>query len=423
MTRSTQDVRSAAPRSRSPRGVPSPGATIIVILSIVGLAVIAAGTLALGSGDLPFTPGGPGPGASGAVGPAKTATPSNVVIVPTEKPGIKVPGTLVYAKDGNVWLQSNGAATQLTNGGTDSMPSFTPDGASVLFVRTRSVRGFWPVNGVLARYDMDVPSLMEVPVAGGNPTTILDGLVNPAGQRQWMGFIRQPRLSPDGRTIAIASDLPDPTKSDVTIKLVDAGTHRLTDPHINEVPPLGHQDPAWSPDGKQLLYVQDNRNGAQGTPQIYSWDPASKRTRAVTAPGYLHPSWSPDGRYIAATRTSAYGTDVVILSAATGAEVARLTSDGASWAPAWSPAGDEIAFLHVAGQVVDLRMIQLTGTAPNWTVGDPVDLTSAAGLDGVSRPDWFVPLDQRPTPAAPPASPSSSGAASPSAGPATASPS
>jgi TolB protein len=209
----------------------------------------------------------------------------------------------------------------------------------------------------------------------------------------------------------MATDLPDPTKSDVVLKLYDLKTDKIKDLKLSQVAPLGHQDPAWRPDGGRLLYVLNDRDGAKGSPRIYAWNPDTGKSRPVTGPGYLYPSWSPDGRYIAATRTSAYGTDVVILSAATGAEVQRLTDDGNSWAPVWSPAGNQIAYLHVAGQVIDLRMIQLDGTAPTWTAKEPVDLTTAAGLDGVSRPDWFVPTDQvpaAPASTAPSASPSGS---------------
>ena len=405
--------RSARPSRpvRDPYGLLPAGTPIAAVVSVIGLLVVAFVTLSLGNGRLPVNVGGNGPNASDGGGVAHTPTPSNVVVVPDD-PRADVPGTIVYAKDGNIWIQSGLKATQLTTAGTDSMPSFSPDGQSIYFVRTRHMSGLWPVNGVPRGYSMDVPSVMRVPVAGGDPTLIYDGLFNPPGKYVWSGFIREPVVSPDGTTIALVTDMPNPTVSDVVLKLLDLRTRKITDPKLSEQIPLGHQDPAWRPDGKLVLYVRNDRDGAKGTSRIYAYNPATKRSTPVTGPGYLHPSWSPDGRYIAATKTSAFGTDVVILDASNGAEVLRLTDDGNSWAPAWSPAGDAIVFLHVSGQVVDLRLVQLAGSAPSWTPKDPLDLTTNAGLDAVSRPDWYIPPDQLPATPAPtvaPASPSPSG--------------
>ena len=332
-----------------------------------------------------------------------------IVATPPPDTGITVPGTLVYAKAGNIWVQTGDQATQITSPGkgvNDSMPSFSEDGQSVYFVRTRKADGKWSIDGEVKDYQLDVPTLMRVNLADGKADRLLDGLVDPAGPFKWNGFIREPVVSPDGRYVAMATDLPDPTKSDVTLKLYDLQTDKIDDLKLDQVAPLGHQDPAWKPDGTRLLYVLNDRDGAKGTPRIYGWNPDTGKARAVTGPGYLYPAWSPDGRYIAATKTSAFGTDVVILSATTGAELARLTDDGNSWAPTWSPRGDQVAYLHVAGQVIDLRMAQLEGTGPSWTVKETLDLTTAAGLDGVSRPDWFVPAADLPTP--PPAAPAES---------------
>ena len=141
--------------------------------------------------------------------------------------------------------------------------------------------------------------------------------------------------------------------------------------------------------------MRNDRDGAKGTPRLYSYDMATEKAKAITGPGYLQPSFSPDGKYIAATKTSAFGTDVVILNSTNGAELLRLTDDGSSWAPVWSPAGDQIAYLHNAGQLVDLRLAQLEGSGPDLDRQGLVDLTSNAGLDGASQPDWFVPEDQR----------------------------
>ena len=66
---------------------------------------------------------------------------------------------------------------------------------------------------------------------------------------------------------------------------------------------------------------------------------------------------------------TALGTDVVILNASNGNELLRLTDDDASWAPSWSPAGDSIAFLHIEGQTVDLRLAKLDGTRPGLDRG------------------------------------------------------
>jgi hypothetical protein len=203
----------------------------------------------------------------------------------------------------------------------------------------------------------------------------------------------------------MATDLPDPTTSDVTLKLFDTKTDKIDDLKLNQVAPLGHQDPAWKPDGSKLLYVLNDRDGAKGSPRIYAWSPDTKKARPVTGPGYLFPAWSPDGRYIAATKTSAYGTDIVILNAASAGRPADRRRRRARR----GRRAGTVAYLHVAGQVIDLRMAQLDGTAPNWTVKDTLDLTTAAGLDGVSRPDWYVPAADLPaaTPA-PTASPSPS---------------
>ncbi len=426
MTRPSRDPGPAAVGSRDPHPARSGllgGVSVAVTLSVAGLLVVALVTLAVGSGQLPFlSAGGNGRGGSSGGGAvSKTPTPSNVVVVPTPAPGVSVPGVLLYAKDGNIWTQSKGQATQLTTGGNDSMPSFTPDGQNVLFVRTRYVKGLWnDGTGALAYYAMDVPSVMEVPTSGGTPKQLLDGSYHPPGKGQWMAWIREPELAPNGRTLAIATDLPNPAAAgaDVVLKLYDLKTGRLTDPGLAEVAPLGHQDPAWRPDGKVLAYVYNNRDGANGVPQIYGYTPATGAAKPISGPGYLHPSWSPDGQYLAATKTTAYGTDIAILNAATGAEVALLTNDGSSWAPVWSPAGDQVAYLHADGQVVDLRLVTLKGAAGAWTAGATTDLTQSAGLDSVSRPGWYIPADEMPV-----ATPASGGSSAAPAGSSPASPS
>lgn len=363
-------------------------------LSMIGLAVVAVATLSLLGGSLPFGVGG-GPGGGPDGGPVRTPTPSNVVVV---DPRTKVPGSIAYVKSGNVWVQSGVAATQLTDGGRDTNPAWSPDGAWIYFIRTVEEGARFPVNGRATWYTLGYPLLMRVAPDGATPPEQLATGRYKNKQGTWFYWLRQPTPSPDGTRLAVLSDGLDPTKNNVVLQFYDLATGELTPVKVPEKAPFGHQDPAWRPDGALLYYVQNDRDRARGAPSIHRFNPANGKTSAVTGPGYLSPSWSPDGRFIAATKVSSFGTDIVILDALNGVELLRITTGDRSFSPVWSPAGDAIAYLHVEHGIVDLKLVGLSGAAPDWTLADPLDLTEVSGLDAASRPVWFIPADELPEP-------------------------
>ena len=404
-----------APRPGLPR-LGSLGRWLAPGLAIAGLLVVALITLDLLQGNVPLVNTRIGNGGSGGDdnNPAglQSAAPSNVIVVPPDV--VAFAGSIVYAKEGNIWIQTGKQVHQLTTGGNDSMPSWSPDGKTVYFVREVDGIGHWPAGGVVRDYQMTIPNVMKVAADGSSdPVQVISGKVSKNGYT-WQSWIREPVLSPDGHTLAMVSDRPDPSASDVVLQFYDTTTKKSTIPKLTEMAPLGHQDPAWRPDGKVLLYVRNARDGPKGAPAIWRWDVVKGKASPLTGPGYLEPSFSPDGLYVAATKTSTFGNDLVILDASNGRELLKLTDDGASWAPVWSPLGDSIAFLHIQGQIVDLKLVRLDGAAPNWTVKDVISLTEVSGLDGESRPGWFIPADQLPaaTPAAS-AAPSASGSTAP----------
>lgn len=379
--------------TRRPAALPIP---IAPALSVAGLALIAILSVNLLGGSLPTIPGGNGGnGGNGDGGPVRTPTPSNVVIT---DPRADIPGSILYVKSGNIWVQTGDEARQLTDGGRDSMPAWSPDGQAVYFIRTAAEEGRWPSGGIVRTYQLEVPSLVRLPADGaGEPEALLVGRFRRSGNL-WSYFLRQPAVSPDGTTVAVVTDGPNPTRSDIVVKLLDLDAGELSDPELPQSRGLGHQDPTWSPDGRFLAYVRLDREGARGTPIIRRYNLETGRSSNITAPGYMSPSWSPDGQYLAATRTSNFGTDVVILDASNGAEVLRITSDERSFNPVWSPAGDAIAFYKVQHGVVDLWVVPLEGSGPTWTLGEPLPMTVLAGLEAKSRPAWFVPADQLPPP-------------------------
>jgi Tol biopolymer transport system component len=401
----TRAAQSRPPRAGDPYGVGPIGTILAPVLSVVGLLLIAVVTFNLLNGELPFGIGRSNGNGGNVGGPARTAAPSNVVVVPEEA---TFEGSIVYAKGGNIWVQTNDDARQVTSSGGDSMPSWSADGEWIVYVRSKAEIGFWPVKGRNGYYDIVVPDLMRVRADGSaEPEELATGFVKD-GRLEWSAWMRQPVLSPDGKTIALVTDAPNPGESNVVLKFLDVETQALRRADVRESGVLGHQDPEWRRDGRLLLYTQNGRDGSRGAPVIMRYDVREGKARALTAAGYMQPSYSPDGRFLAATRTTALGTDVVILDGRTGEQLLRVTDDGASFAPAWSPAGDAIGFLHIVGQTVDLQLARLEGAAPAWTVTEIVNLTEVSGLDAASRPDWFIPADLLPETPAPTVGPSAS---------------
>ncbi len=127
------------PSPRSGLAVGSPGRWLAPVLSIVGLLLVAFVTLNLLNGQLPFVGSSSGNGngngnGNSDGGPDVTPAPSNKVVIPQEVVSFK--GSILYVKAGNVWVQTGKEAHQLTSSGTGSMPSWSPDGTTVYFVRT-----------------------------------------------------------------------------------------------------------------------------------------------------------------------------------------------------------------------------------------------------------------------------------------------
>ncbi len=406
MTRNSGSGRPSRPRRRTtgdPYGLAAARPFLAPLLSFAGLAVVGLLTFGLLTGSLPFLPargdggGDPvNPGTGGPVVPGRTPSPSAPPVV---NPDVGIDGQLVYAKAGNLWIQEGTKVRQLTRTSRDAQPAWSEDGAWIYFIETRRTRVLYPRDGRPTWYDLSYPILSRIRPDGSDREAILSGLykTGPNKQYAWGYFIRDPAVAPNGASVAVVSDGPDPTKSDVVVGLVNVAKKRLSPLGLPENAPYGHQDPAWRPDGKVLLYVRNGRAGSRGAPTIWRYDVATKKTTRFSQPGYTEPLFSPSGRYLVATKTNALGTDIVILDARNGNELLRVTSNGQAWGGAWSPDGTQIAFLQLAGSTTDLRVATIVPGAGGDLAVDKIEpLTEFSGLDAASRPAWWGP---RPTPA------------------------
>ena len=99
------------------------------------------------------------------------------------------------------------------------------------------------------------------------------------------------------------------------------------------------RQPSWSPDGKQVAFVQG---------EIYVIDVGAKGRKRVTDDlgGISSPSFSPDGRRIAYD-VEHEGIGHIFVVGADGRNRVRLThNEEHHWGAAWSPDGQVIAY-HV----------------------------------------------------------------------------
>jgi hypothetical protein len=299
------------------------GAPIIAALLLVVALIATASLASLGNGGAEASPGS-----------------SPEVLVGTE-----IDGTLAFGRAGSIFGVSGAELRSLTAGSTDREIAWGDDGRWLYFVRHRDDDGgVRTASGGIQKYRLVIPTLIRVGVLGGSEEQLLDGLI-PGAQPtlNWSAFIFDPAPAPDGR-IALATDLKDGLAGRAVVIRLLSGSSIVT-PDLPVQIPYGHQDPAWSPDGTILYYVQNGIANDGSASRLIRYTLANKSVARLGERGLIEPAPSPDGRWIAATRITAKGSDVVILDAATGQVALEVTRGGRSWSPAWSPDGSRLAFL------------------------------------------------------------------------------
>jgi hypothetical protein len=187
-----------------------------------------------------------------------------------------------------------GRRTRLTDGARLREPDLHPDGRRAVAV------GHAPATNVLA--------LVELETGASRP------LVAPSERVHWAA----PRWSPDGTRIAAARwrrggwfDIVVVDTAGRVVREVTAERGIAT-------------DPAWSPDGRYLLFSSDRT----GIANLFAYDLERGALHQVTnvLTGAFQPDVSPDGRWIVFSHYSAAGY-----------HIARIPFDPAAWRAAPAP--------------------------------------------------------------------------------------
>ena len=136
--------------------------------------------------------------------------------------------------------------------------------------------------------------------------------------------IVSPAVSPDGGSVAFSA------LGDLWIMSLGESPARITDDPWVEV------DPAWSPDGRSLVFGSDR----EGEVDLWLRDTDSGEERRITEGGGRAAAWSPGGRQIAFIGGSDGGLRVLNISTGEARTVrSGLNNPGR---PTWSPDGSQI---------------------------------------------------------------------------------
>jgi dipeptidyl aminopeptidase/acylaminoacyl peptidase len=157
-----------------------------------------------------------------------------------------------------------------------------------------------------------------------------DALLTPGQHDEW-----SPAFSPDGKTIAYATKRgADPDRhrnSDIWLVDAKAGgrERQLTTSQSDDLDPYWESQLAWSPDGKQIAYLQggDDKWADYAPWQLAVVEVASGKSRI---PANLdrcmsRPKWSPDGKGVLVLIEQSRVTNLSRIDLATG-KVEQLTS-------------------------------------------------------------------------------------------------
>ena len=177
-------------------------------------------------------------------------------------------GIWVVARDG-------GAPLQLTSGGDDD-PTWSPDGGKIAFSRADAI--------------------YVVPVSGGGPTQLTFPGVDSDGQAY---FDAEPAWSPNGKGILFVSDRGDPAESGQQLDLWTVRPDGSGLARITRTPSRDERDPAWSPDGRRIVYSGNGTFHGASSSQLYVSNANGTQRRKIThACGECafindEPSWQP----------------------------------------------------------------------------------------------------------------------------------
>jgi Tol biopolymer transport system component len=188
------------------------------------------------------------------------------------------------------------------------------------------------------------------------------------GQGEHASFL-WPRLSPDGRRLAVQIADPSSSTGDLWVYDLARGVRtRLT------FGPGSNYSPNWSPDGAEIAYASDRLElgSARGT-QVYrkAANAAEKEERLLESGIDDYPcSWSSDGRLLALERQGAQGNFNVWVLPLAGDRKPQLFLESSfrTVQPQFSPNGKWLAYTSTESGGIEVYIVPYPAGSGKWPV-------------------------------------------------------
>ena len=170
--------------------------------------------------------------------------------------------------------------------------------------------------------------------------------------------------SPDGRFLTTAAKRGP--KDDLLV--IDVRRNRVA--RRIEIPLAGITNPAFSPDGRQIVF--SGLDGGLSDLFIVNIDGSGLRRLTHDKYADLNPVWSPDGRYLAFMTDRGPGTDFATLTVgdlrialydlqANAVLALDHMERGQNVSPQWSPDGQQVAFVSDRNGVANIYLYDIAG--------------------------------------------------------------
>ena len=202
-----------------------------------------------------------------------------------------------------------------------------------------------------------------------SPTRLLwfDRSGKEIGQVGEQGLIGNPRLSPDGRRIAVQANNPGRDSSE--IYLYDASTGARTKFIFSQT---FDGVPVWSPDGSRIAFASDRKaRGARDDLWVKRVDGGKEEILADSDDDRFPEDWSPDGRYVSFNAIPAQGrrnTELWVLDVAARKVFPFETEGSEQGASRFSPDGRWLAYGSDESDRYEVYVRAFPGPGGKWQV-------------------------------------------------------